>query len=399
MNDSMGVHRQNIHSVEPTGMTVIHVITGLGDGGAEGVLFRICANDTENTHHVVSMMGEGKYGSILRDVGVEVTTLDMPRGRLTWSGLRRLFTVIRAHPDAVIQTWMYHADVLGGLIARLAGNRRVIWNIRHTNLDPDVTPRATRIVAIGAALLSRVVPTTIIVCAEAARQSHVELGYRASKFVVIPNGYDLDTFRPYARESLPSKVRALGMGAAPIIAMVGRFCPQKDHENLLDALALLRDRGTKFRCLLVGTGVSGDNAQLVGWIAERKLDKHTTLLGPRPDIGDLMNLADLHVLSSNDEGFPNVVAEAMACGTPCVTTAVGDAALIVGETGWVVPSRSPNHLADAIDDALRTLRQAPATWKGRQETAVARIRQEFLLDSMITSYRAVWRQALSASKR
>lgn len=368
-------------------MKIIHVITGLGDGGAEGVLYRLCTNSPDS-HHVVSLMDEGKYGPLLSRAGVRVSCIGMPRGKVTLRGLRRLRQIIATDRSAVVQTWMYHADLMGGIASRLARNRRIVWNIRHTNLEPAVTSRSTRFVASIAALLSRIIPVAIVACAEAARLSHAAFGYDASKMVVIPNGYDLSTFRPRPT-SVGSDAEVL-----PTIGMVARFSPQKDHNNLFQALRLLIDRGVHLRCLLVGTGVTPNNPELQRMISALGLEEHVALLGPRADIPDFLTSIDLHVLPSNDEGFPNVVAEAMACGTPCVTTDVGDAAMIVGETGWIVPPRSPVLLADAIANAIRERTTRRGDWELRRQSASSRIERMFSLASMVSAYRAVWRSVM-----
>src|SRR5690606_24672905 len=133
------------------------------------------------------------------------------------------------------------------------------------------------------------------------------------------------------------------------IGMVARYHPQKDHGNLIDALKRLKhNHQNTFTCLLVGDGMTQGNIELKQRIEQAGLGKNVMLLGPRTDIVAIMNALDIHVLSSLGEAFPNVVAEAMACGTPCVITDVGDAALIVGDTGWIAPPCNDSALANAI---------------------------------------------------
>jgi glycosyltransferase involved in cell wall biosynthesis len=367
---------------------VTHIITGLNDGGAEGALFRLCQADRGIRHTVISMMDSGKYGVLMEECGVEVITLSMPQGKVTPGGLYTLWKKLRELKPDTVQTWLYHADLVGGVIARLAGVRRVFWGIRHSNLSPGTVKGSTILVAKLCARLSRCVPYKIISCSRQAIQSHTSIGYDAERFLVIPNGYNLAQFRPLPRQACDLRTQ-LGIGADTVVlGMVGRFDPQKDHRNLLDALAAMKiDR--KSVCLLVGTGMDERNQALINMLEDTGTAQQVKLLGRRSDIPAVMSALDIHVLSSLGEAFPNVLAEAMACGTPCVTTDVGDAALIVGDTGWVVPPLNPLELARALKGAVTALDDSES-WRRRCFSAQRRIEKEFSIQTMVDSYHAAW---------
>ena len=141
---------------------VLHVITGLEDGGAEGVLYRLCVADTYAQHVVVSLMGLGKYGPMLSAAGIKVHTLDMPKGRVSLAGMRKLWALLHQQRYDAVQTWMYHADVIGGVLARLAGQKRIVWNVRNSTLEAGASSRKTMWLLNLAARLSRWVPSTIV---------------------------------------------------------------------------------------------------------------------------------------------------------------------------------------------------------------------------------------------
>lgn len=368
--------------------SVLHIITGLNDGGAEAVLHRLCAHDVIDRHHVISLMDSGKYGPMLQALGVPVTCLNMPKGRVTASGLWRLYRLVCEQRPDVVQTWMYHADLLGGLAAWLAGHRNIVWGIRHTTLIPGESPRSTIVVAQVCAWISRIVPRRILCCAEEAIKVHGALGYCAKRMVFVPNGYDLTAFQPDAPSG--ASVRSeLGLGSDPLIGFVARYDAQKDHDNLLQALALLKAANLHPTCLLAGTGLDHGNTALAQRIAQLRLSDQIHLLGRRSDIPRVMNALDVHVMSSAfGEAFPNVLAEAMACGTPCVSTDVGDAAAIVGDTGWIVPPRAPQALADAIALALKARNRND--WAERKAKARHHIETRFSIAQMVENYRAVW---------
>jgi glycosyltransferase involved in cell wall biosynthesis len=373
-------------------MKIIHIITGLNDGGAEAVLFRLCTYDKTHCHAVISMMDAGKYGSLLHQSGIEVHCLNMPRGKITLNGILQLWRLLKTSQVDAVQTWMYHANVLGGLIARLAGIKNVIWGIHHTTLETGSSKNSTIFLAKLSAYLSRWIPRRIVYCAQRARQVHVALGYEDFKSVVISNGYDLRQFAPSAPARM--KLRSeLGIEETEtLLGMVGRFDPQKHHANLLAALAELKQQYGAVRCLLVGSGLEKTNAPLLQMITDYGLVEQVDvmLLGQRNDISAVMNALDVHVLSSAyGEAFPNVLAEAMACGTPCVTTDVGDAALIVASTGWSVNPRNSKALAGALSAAILAWKDRNR-WEQRKLLARQHIDENFSIERMTNSYYAAW---------
>jgi len=353
------------------------------------VLYRLCKQDQGLRHTVISLTGEGKYGPLLRDVGIEVHCLDMPAGQLRLRSLWRLWQLLRKMRPTVVQTWMYHADFVGGIIARLAGVRNLVWGVHHTNLKIDQTKQSTRLIAGLNAKLSRYLPQKIVCCAVEAKQVHLGLGYDTKKLVVIPNGYDVGIFKETGETQLKNEFNL--SENVVTIGMVARFDPQKDHPNLIEALALLKGKFKDFTCFLIGRDLDQRNRSLVGKIDSLGLTKHILMLGPRNDIPRVMNSLDVHVLSSSfGEACPNVLSEAMACGTPCVTTDVGDSKLIVGETGWVVPPSQPAALADAILCAFEEKKHQPDKWKERKRLARQRIVENFRLETMVENYHRAW---------
>ena len=142
--------------------------------------------------------------------------------------------------------------------------------------------------------------------------------------------------------------------------------------------------------MLVGEGLSYSNSELVVALAARRLLPAVSLLGQKNDMPDVMNAFDLFVLSSRGEGFPNVLAEAMACGVPCVATDVGDATAIVADTGWIVPSRNPLELALAIKKALQEWEQDQTVWIRRKQRCRERVLREYSMQSMAKAYLRLW---------
>ncbi|NIC04400.1 glycosyltransferase [Billgrantia bachuensis] len=379
-------------------MHIFHIITSLYPGGAQSALCRLCMRDTNNKHTVVAMIGGGALEARLIEQGIVVEALDFTRRGGLLKGFLALWRLLRSYRPDVVQTWMYHPDLIGGVCARLAGVRHVCWGIRHTTLEPGKSSRSSILTARLCASLSGLVPCRIVCCAHEAARVHESLGYRSEKLIVIPNGYDLSDFYPYMENRGARQIFLSDSELhLPILGMVGRFNAQKDHENLLRALVDLKARGVDFRCLLVGADLDADNETLVRWIEKFDLQHEVKLLGLRSDIPTVMNALDLHVLSSSfGEAFPNVIAEAMACGTPCVGTDVGDTSMIIGKWGWVVPPRDSKKLADAIHQAIKERETSPSLWAQRRRSSAEHIRTHFTIDRMVAAFDDLWSNCMEA---
>ncbi len=371
---------------------VLHIITHLDQGGAEAVLYRLIeATHQKFNHHVVSLHGEGVYGPMLRKIGVEVDTLNMPRGKLKLTGLWRLRQIIRKYNPNLIHTKLYHADLIGGLVALLSGAPPVIWTVNSSYLGVLKKTWKTRLVRQICAIFSNWLPTTIVADAKNTKRVNVALGYASKNFFVINNGVDLSIFHPdkVARQRLRQELQV--QEDVVLLGFIARWDPLKDHSNLLQALSIVKGNNRKFVCVLVGSEMTSQNAVLMELVHKNELDDHIILAGSRSDIPAIMNALDLHVLSSNSESMPLAIIEAMACGTPCVVTDVGDAALVVGDTGWVVPPKEPKALAAGIESAIAALEKKGEDELGQRCRRV--VEEKHSLEVMVDSYVKLWREA------
>jgi len=377
-------------AVRASPLHVVHVISGLGQGGAETVLYRlVTAPGQANRNTVVSLTGEGVLGPRLRQAGIPVVALGMKPGLPALAGLRALYRCLRGQSPDVVQTWMYHADLIGGVAARLAGIRAVSWGIRNSGANLHKGSRLARVVAWVCARVSGVVPAAIVACAQDAAARHRRWGYASDKLRVIPNGYDFARWRPDAAARARLRAEWGIPDGVPLAGSVARWNPLKDHANLLAALARCVDQAPGLRCVLAGQDMEASNGALMALIDRHGLRENVVLLGRRQDIPEIMSALDVHVLSSCAEGFPNVVAEAMATGALCVVTDVGDAARIVDGHGWVAPPSDPGALARAIRAAVSALGTAQAAHRiGAARESVTR---RYSLQAMVDGYDQVWR--------
>jgi glycosyltransferase involved in cell wall biosynthesis len=328
--------------------TVVHIITGLGSGGAERILFQVASRNAsapDMRQVVVSLMDDGIYGDELRIAGVEVECLHMRPSQPSFAAFLRLVKLLsRLQPD-VIMTWLYHADLLGTLAARSVGVRRVIWNIRCSDLDFSRYSPFTRWLVTLLARMSRL-PWAVATNSHVGQRAHEALGYTPKRWIYLPNGFDTEMWKPDAADRLSAR-RELGFSDSDIvIGMVGRKDPQKDHASFFEAVKTIIPKQPNLRLLLIGKKTQ----ELP---IPDQLRRCAVVLGERQKVPHLMRAIDVLVsCSAYGEGFPNVIGEAMSSGIPCVVTDVGDSALIVGDTGKIVPPSAPQALAAAIEDMI-----------------------------------------------
>ncbi|MDT3705258.1 MAG: glycosyltransferase [Thiobacillus sp.] len=371
-------------------MRVVFIITGLSTGGAEMMLFKVLEHlDRQRfVPHVISLTTLGELAPRIAALGISVDAMGMKPGRPSPLGFFRLTQIIKHLNPDVVHTWMYHADLLGGLAARLSGISAVGWCIRNSNLDKNRTKLSTRAVVSLCASISKWVPSRILSCSERARQVHVAHGYAAEKMVIVPNGFDLNRFKPddHARQQIRAELGITDQ--TPLVGLIGRFDPQKNHLGFFEAAAVLHRQMPQVHFLLAGQDIDSRNAALMQAITQAGVLSNTHLLGLRNDMPELMAALDVLASSSSyGEAFPNVLGEAMACGVPCAVTDVGDSAYIVGDTGHVVASGDMTGLAQALAGIL----QLPAAERlALSEAARSRVATHFEIGHITRQYEAFY---------
>jgi len=371
-------------------VTILHLITGLETGGAEGMLARLVMRTDRSRFRsvVVSMTDRGTVGPIIAGAGIPVEALGIGRGTIEPRGVTRLIGLLRRYRPDIVQTWLYHADLLGLIADRLGYAPRLAWNIRCSDMIGSSVVRA---------ILSRFSarPEMVIINSLAGRRFHERIGYHPRRWEYIPNGYDTVLLRP--DETARSRLRAaLGIDASAIvIGMPARYHPMKDHAGFLAAARQMAAR-PDIVFVLLGAGIEPGNPDLVRAIEAQGLMPRLRLLGERADMSAVYPALDIATLSSAfGEGFPNVLAEAMACGVPCVATDSGDSAEILGECGVIVPPRDPPALAEGWQ---RMIALGPDGRRALGARARARIVENYDLDRVVPRFEKLYSEIASAAR-
>jgi len=331
---------------------VLHVIGGLGAGGAETMLHKLLGVMPRDRFdsRVVSLSDAGVFGPKLEASGIPVCCLSLQSLRSGTEALWRLIVdreLAGWRPD-VLQGWMYHGNLACQVMSDVGlHNGPVIWNIRQ-NLDEfGHLKAATRlVVGMGGLLSGRA--TRVVSNSRTAVDSHSRQGYDGAHWTLIPNGFNLDRLKPNAGDK--NRVRKqLGIPAdAFLVGMVARLHPVKGHRVILEAAVQVRARHPKAHFLLVGRGVEDGGVAFEALRQDLGKDEGVHALGERmEDLPELMAALDVLVSASFSEAFSNTLGEAMACAVPCGVTEVGDSAWIVGDCGLVVPPGEARAVAPA----------------------------------------------------
>lgn len=369
-------------------MRIVHLITALETGGAETMLAKLLASMDRSAFEplVVSMVPPGDLGERIRANGVEVVDLNMRRGLPSPWALRRFIALLRARRPQVVQTWLYHADLLGLAAVRsgfpLGGRPALAWNLRCAFMDFSQYRRATAWTVRLCARLSGL-PDAIAANSRSAVDRHIALGYSPRRFEVIPNGFDAEMFRPRpeARDALR---RELGIPLdSPLVGMAARFDPMKDYRTFLRAAGLVAAHRADVHFVCCGSGITPENTSLIHAAKQARLGNRLHLLGQRVDVASILAALDICVSSSQGESFPNVLGEALCCGVPCLATDVGDSASIVGRCGDVVRPGDADSLARAM---LRLLELPAQERELLGEEGRSRMIREYSMESVAERY-------------
>lgn len=362
---------------------IIHLITSLDTGGSEMTLARLVEgmNRQKFESRVVSMTPIGAIGQKIRARGIPVETLDMAPGKPSVRGFVKLVKILQTYQPGILQTWLYHADLLGLLAGKLTRVSSLVWNIRSAEMDFKEYRHLSGLVVKLCALLSSK-PNTIIINSQAGIQHHQKLGYRPKTWQMIPNGIDTNFFKPDRKIGAQFRKEFQITNSSILIGLVGRLDPMKDHKTFLLAAAKVQQEIKQAQFICVGDGTSIYRKSLEVF-AQNIGVKNIIWAGTQTDMPAVYNALDCLALSSKGEGFPNVIAEAMACGVPCVATDVGDVANIIGKSGKIIPVGNAEALANellAVLNLSSTQKQALA-FQARE-----RIKTKFSIEEMVSTY-------------
>jgi glycosyltransferase involved in cell wall biosynthesis len=373
---ALDVMSESFSSAKPI---VMHVIFGLGAGGAENALFTTVSSSQHDVRSiVVSLGGGGITESRLRQLGVVVHIIDA-RSIGVYKAFVVLLRLLRDIRPNVLQTWMYYSDLIGGVAARIAGVKRIVWGVRRSDTTLRSMGIKSWLTARISGCLSWFIPHAVVCCALSGIRAHSRIGYARHKFFYIPNSYDSRRF-PFRSDHAPRGPYIMGT--------LARFVPDKGYDLLIDAVKGIDD--VAWELWLAGPGVSVGNTPLMDLIDSSGISGRVRIVGEVSDPSDYYRKLDLFLLPSRTEGFPNVVVEAMASGVPVVARDVGDVSLILSGVGWIADGPTVFELELTIRKALDFLESGEG-YSDLVRAGASVVNQRYTLEAYRNAYLSVWK--------
>ncbi|MCY7294346.1 glycosyltransferase [Alteromonas sp. a30] len=364
---------------------VMHIITGLGTGGAEAMLYKLLNQqgaDNRVDNIVVSLTPGGKHHAMLEEKGIRVITLNVKKVWLLPVYLWRLLSAIKQEKIQIINAWMYHAMLFACLLSLFSLTRgpRLLWNVRHSlqNLNQE-KPSIRLIIRLLGLLL--VLPERVVFNSQKSALEHQKYWNMKDKAQFIANGFELSTWLPKRElaDTTQDPLRALlNIEQGRIIGNVGRAHPMKNQLGLIKHFLALADKYPNAHLVVIGKGT--DALPIPDIPGKSRIH----LLGERNDVNVLMPFFDYFVLSSNwGEGFPNVLGEAMACELVCLTNDVGDSGYLLNDADWIVPPYQDKALESKLGELL-DLDAAQCSVLGK--THRQRMQEHFSIEAISEQY-------------
>jgi glycosyltransferase involved in cell wall biosynthesis len=378
-------------------LTVAHVIHSLGAGGAEALLVELArVAPSVGMRLVVIALSEARSGytdnrvvAQLRELGVSV--YEMNAGRYDLPAIVRLARLLRDEQAQVVHTHLKHADVVGGLAARLIG----VPSVSTLHTIDIATTRMHQLRVRAAVLARRYLSSTVIALSAAQRQWYSEYAGVGAPVILLPNGIadPVITREPVA---VRAEIGAPEDGLLAVCASL--FSPVKGHADLLEAVRLLPDD------LPLVVALAGDGALLAEVQATVNADpalrQRIRILGFRRDVPDLIAASDFVIQPSLRDALPTVLISALAGARPIVGTAVGGIPDIVGPgCGLLVEAGNPAALRAGIMEMATTLRGDPAAVAAMHQATRERYESHFSAEVWIRNLRALYERVIGSPER
>ena len=361
-------------------MKILHIITGLKTGGAEKQLFELVTNSPNVKHVIISLTTKDYYGDLLQEKMFKIYEIKLSSWNF-FNNLKLLSNIIKKENPNIVQTWMEHSNLIGGLVSYFSSFKNIIWCVRTSGEIIKDNYLIFPLIIINS-ILSYFLPKKIIFNSKNVMNSNYYFFYKNDKKMFIPNGIELSRKnRSNIKSSKSKKVK---------IGVVARWGREKGHKTLFKAIEKLPENiKSQVIITLAGREMDSRNIDLIKLIEKYRLKNMVTLLGFKKEIFPIIAAQDFIILPSYSEGFSNVLLESMFCGIPCIATDVGDSKFIINKFGWIIPPHKSELLKNKIEEAISCLKDQN-NWNVLKLECQSRVKNNFDLNITINSYAEIW---------
>lgn len=362
---------------------ILHLITGLNTGGAEMMLYKISKYRSRKIEYkVLSLTTLGPISDKIRSTGVPVESLGLTKNPISLLKAFKLFKIINMFKPDIIQTWLYHSDLIGA-IAGLITNTPVYWNIRQEKVSLKLNKWSTVAVFKLCSFLS-FVPKRIISCSKRAQEFHIENGFSKDKFELVYNGFELDAFTPPSTGQLKENFEK------KLVIHVGRYAPLKNQIGFIEVASKIKDQIPEAVFEMYGDNVDNKNPYLDQAIKKHKNLQGSIFLRGRTDSPqELYKKSSLLISTSFSEGFSNTIGEAMASALPVIGTFAGDTEFIIDNDKLVF---QPTDYIGIAGEASRIMKDFN-TFSHISGEARNKIEERFNITEITKKYESLYNEA------
>ncbi len=378
-------------------MKIIHIINSLKKGGAEGNLHRLCKFHKEKYKSkidviIITLINNGFYEKELKKLGIKVFSINLEKNNIfnfIKAVLKFRKLIKKKNPD-IIQSWMYHSNFITLFIPKIFYHK-LFWNIRHSELNTQISKKMTIFLSIICGIFSKFIPKKIIYCSERSINFHEKNHfYSKNKKVLIYNGFSDKTYYPinYLRSNF--RIKNNMKKSDVIIGYAGRYAKQKNIYSMLFAFSKIAIIYENIYLHMVGRDINVQNKELMDNVNKLNIRSKVFFLTEQKNLLEFYNGIDFLLLASHSESFPNVVAESMLCSTPVLSSNTGCSKKIIGNYGFVMANNNQQSIFKYLKKTINFHNDKKKYWKVLKKNCRIQIQKNFLITKTANAYLKNW---------
>tara|TARA_B100001063_G_scaffold247203_1_gene291242 strand:+ start:874 stop:2019 length:1146 start_codon:yes stop_codon:yes gene_type:complete len=379
-------------------MKILHIINSLKKGGAEGNLYRLCVAQKKKYKNkiditIITLINNGYYENKLKAKGIKIISLGIDKKIKIFGLIKKISKfrniIVKKNQD-IIQSWMYHSNFLTLFIPRQSHNK-IFWNIRHSELNFNISKKITILISIICGLSSRIVPKKIIYCSEKSIKFHENKHfYSKNKTSLIENGYSKKTYYPSNSLRFNFRKKKNIKKKNIIFGFAGRYAKQKNIDSLLLGFSKISNVHDNIYLYMAGKDINSQNQELINIVSRLNIKNKVFFINEQKNLVEFYNGIDVLILTSHSESFPNVIAEAMLCTTPVLSSNAGCSKKIIDKYGFVLSQNDYLSISKGIKKIINKLINQKLFWKSLKKNTRLQIINNFSIEKMAENYLRNW---------